>query len=523
MASSDRLARAVRACRKRRGRRWSRTCRAARMPASDIPWIRAREMWIHAVDLDAGVSSPTCRPDARRAAHRRLRDVGPQGIPAAASSRRRSRLGDRGGDGGGGHRPGGRAGRMAAGPLQGAQAAARRRARSCRRCRHGSNRRLGRFPDFAAVRAEFALPTGFPAAVLAEAAGRPRARRGAGRAGIDATDMALVTIDPPGARDLDQAVRHDPAAGRVPGALRDRRRRRVRRAGRRARRRGAPPRPDRLLPRRLGAAAPALLSEGAASLLPGRAPAGRAVDDRPGRRRRARRRRRAAGPGAQPGPAGLRGRCRPRSTPGRPHPAVAALPELGRAAPGAGRATAARSSWAARPGGRARRRRAAGRSRSARRPPVEGWNAEISLLTGRCAARLMLDAGVGVLRTLPAARARRRRAAAADGARRLGRRLARRGRRGEVLAGLPRAPPPALALPGRPARCCGARATPRSTAAGRHRPRTRARRRRRAVRARHRAAAAAGRPVRHARSASRWPPGGAFRVAARRAARPARR
>jgi exoribonuclease R len=34
---------------------------------------------------------------------------------------------------------------------------------------------------------------------------------------------------------------------------------------------------------------------------------------------------------------------------------------------------------------------------------VEGWNAQISLLTGRCAARLMLDGGVGVLRTLPPA------------------------------------------------------------------------------------------------------------------------
>ncbi len=35
--------------------------------------------------------------------------------------------------------------------------------------------------------------------------------------------------------------------------------------------------------------------------------------------------------------------------------------------------------------------------------PVERWNAQISLLTGRAAARLMLDAGVGLLRTLPAA------------------------------------------------------------------------------------------------------------------------
>ncbi len=35
--------------------------------------------------------------------------------------------------------------------------------------------------------------------------------------------------------------------------------------------------------------------------------------------------------------------------------------------------------------------------------PVERWNAQISLLTGRAAARLMLGAGVGILRTLPAA------------------------------------------------------------------------------------------------------------------------
>jgi len=32
--------------------------------------------------------------------------------------------------------------------------------------------------------------------------------------------------------------------------------------------------------------------------------------------------------------------------------------------------------------------------------PVESWNAQISLLTGICAARMMLDAGVGVLRTM---------------------------------------------------------------------------------------------------------------------------
>lgn len=39
-----------------------------------------------------------------------------------------------------------------------------------------------------------------------------------------------------------------------------------------------------------------------------------------------------------------------------------------------------------------------------RRPlPVEGWNAQISLVTGMAAAQLMLDGGVGLLRTLPPA------------------------------------------------------------------------------------------------------------------------
>ena len=35
--------------------------------------------------------------------------------------------------------------------------------------------------------------------------------------------------------------------------------------------------------------------------------------------------------------------------------------------------------------------------------PVEGWNAQISLMTGQAAAELMLGAGVGILRTLPRA------------------------------------------------------------------------------------------------------------------------
>ena len=33
--------------------------------------------------------------------------------------------------------------------------------------------------------------------------------------------------------------------------------------------------------------------------------------------------------------------------------------------------------------------------------PVEEWNAQMSLATGMAAAQIMLDAGVGILRTMP--------------------------------------------------------------------------------------------------------------------------
>ncbi|AQA23653.1 RNB domain protein [Rhodococcus sp. MTM3W5.2] len=36
------------------------------------------------------------------------------------------------------------------------------------------------------------------------------------------------------------------------------------------------------------------------------------------------------------------------------------------------------------------------------RTEADDWNAEVSLLTGMCAAKLMIDAGIGLLRTLPA-------------------------------------------------------------------------------------------------------------------------
>lgn len=121
-------------------------------------------------------------------------------------------------------------------------------------------------PDFAAIRAELGVPEDFPADALAEAeaaAARPPLPE------LDATDVELVTLDPPGSRDLDQAVHLAERNGgfrvtyaiadvggfvRLGGAL-----------DAEARRRGQTVySPDRRVPLH-----PTVLSEGAASLLPG--------------------------------------------------------------------------------------------------------------------------------------------------------------------------------------------------------------------------------------------------------------
>jgi maleylpyruvate isomerase len=56
VASSDRLARIARAMPEEA---WSAVVEhrnGRRLPAVDVPWFRAREMWVHAVDLDVGAS-----------------------------------------------------------------------------------------------------------------------------------------------------------------------------------------------------------------------------------------------------------------------------------------------------------------------------------------------------------------------------------------------------------------------------------------------------------------------------------
>jgi maleylpyruvate isomerase len=56
VASSDRLAAAVRKLPKEAWSAHIHNVQGLEIPTADIPWMRAREMWIHAVDLDVGAS-----------------------------------------------------------------------------------------------------------------------------------------------------------------------------------------------------------------------------------------------------------------------------------------------------------------------------------------------------------------------------------------------------------------------------------------------------------------------------------
>jgi exoribonuclease R len=252
--------------------------------------------------------------------------------------------------------------------------------------------------DFAGVRAEFGLPEEFPAAALAEA--QTAVSRDIGTAGReDATALPFVTIDPPGAKDLDQALLVERAGAGfrvhyaiadlgafvVPGGALDAE---VRKRGQTLYL------PDGNVPLH-----PPVLSEGAASLLPGQTrpsvlwtfecgPDGEPVDVRV-RRAMVRSTAQFDYEGVQASFAA-----------GNPHPSIEALPDFGRL----------------------RRERAAERGavelqlpeqeivpngdgdwKLAVRPraDVDSWNAEVSLLTGMAAAKIMLAAKVGVLRTLP--------------------------------------------------------------------------------------------------------------------------
>ncbi|MFN2560410.1 MAG: RNB domain-containing ribonuclease [Jatrophihabitans sp.] len=249
---------------------------------------------------------------------------------------------------------------------------------------------------FAALRSQLEVPGDFAPAVRAEAA---QSAQTVELPPEDATDVPFVTIDPAGSRDLDQALHiaasgdghlvsyaiADVAAFVRPGGEIDSE----------AHRRGETLYfPDTRVPLH-----PPELSEGAASLLPNQVrPAVlwrielsgdgsvRSVDVR---RAKVRSTAQLDYDGVQ---AGLdRGTL--------PDP-IAALPDVGRA-----RLALARKRHAinlALPEQSVTGDGAGGWVLALRTTlPVEQYNAEISLLTGMCAAQVMLDGGIGILRTVP--------------------------------------------------------------------------------------------------------------------------
>lgn len=253
--------------------------------------------------------------------------------------------------------------------------------------------------DFGPLRAEFVLPESFGPDVLAEAEAAvldPLASAGARE---DATDLPFVTIDPPGAKDLDQAMVVERTAGgfRVHYAIADLAAF-VPPAGaldREARLRGQTLYlPDGNVPLH-----PPVLSEGAASLLPGeiRPAVLWTIDtDEAGEPTATRVRRALVRSTEQFDYETVQAQLEA----GNPHPSVAALPELGKR----------RRELAVRRGAvelQLPEQEISGNADSgwvlARRPrtAVDAWNAEISLLTGMAAAQIMIGAKIGVLRTLP--------------------------------------------------------------------------------------------------------------------------
>lgn len=247
----------------------------------------------------------------------------------------------------------------------------------------------------AAVRAAHDLTAEFPADVEAEAVRAATAADSEHRA--DLTALPFVTIDPPGSLDLDQAVLISVENGVTvvryaiadvpsfvePGGALDAE----------TRRRGQTIYfPDGRIPLH-----PPVLSEGAASLLPGdarRAFVWTFELDASGEPARTTLERALVTSVARLDYA----RVQASFDAGTPHPSIALLQQVGEqrialeAARGGASLTLPEEEIV----------REDGRYRVERRAPlaVEGWNAQISLMTGMAAARIMLDAGVGILRTM---------------------------------------------------------------------------------------------------------------------------
>ncbi|MEU6414887.1 RNB domain-containing ribonuclease [Microbispora sp. NPDC046933] len=251
---------------------------------------------------------------------------------------------------------------------------------------------------FARIRSDFDLPDGFPAPVREEA---ERAAAAPALPRDDRTDLPLVTIDPPGSMDLDQAlcIERRGTGYRVWYAIAD--------VGTFVRPGGAIDGEARIRAETVYMADgrvplhPPVLSEGAASLLPGQTrPAAlwrldlgsdgeiEAVDLR---RALVRSRERLDYETVQAA-----------VDTGRAEGTIALLAEVGplrlereRARGGLSLPTPEQQVVPDGNGGY--------RVEFRTNHPCEAWNAQISLLTGMAAARMMLDAGVGVLRVLPQA------------------------------------------------------------------------------------------------------------------------
>ena len=250
--------------------------------------------------------------------------------------------------------------------------------------------------DFRALRRELELPSEFPPAARREAERVAAAPPAAPP--VDRTDLPLVTIDPPTSMDLDQALCLERRAGgyRVHYAIADVAAY-VRPDGDLAaetwRRGETVYLPDGKVPLH-----PTVLREGAARLLPGqvRSAVLWTVDlDGAGRTTAVRVQRAAVRSRAKLDSPGVQAAA----DVGTVAEPVALLPEVGKLlvdlALARGAVNLPLPEQEVEPDG--------GGYRLRLRPPVpvEEYNAQISLLTGMAAAQIMLDGGVGLLRTMP--------------------------------------------------------------------------------------------------------------------------
>lgn len=248
------------------------------------------------------------------------------------------------------------------------------------------------------LRTELGLPDDFPPDVLAEAAEAARNPAVAGHE--DATELPFLTIDPPTSTDLDQAMHLERRAHgyrvhyavadvaafvRPGGALDTEAHRRVTTLYF----------PDGKVPLH-----PTSLSEGAASLLPGqtRSAVLWEIDlDTEGRAVATRVRRALVRSRAKLDYAGVQQRI----DAGTAEESLALLRDIGtlreeqEVARGGISLNVPEQEIVERDGGYGLEYRAP--------LPADGWNAQISLLTGMAAARLMTETGTGILRTLPVA------------------------------------------------------------------------------------------------------------------------